>query len=57
MTDPEASELAELKRKIQEHLDYLKSWSSTGGASDHVSGIQVVRDGKVIQEWHDDRKS
>ena len=27
------------------------SWSSSGALGDKVSGIQVIRNGVVIQEW------
>ncbi len=32
-----------------------ESWLSEGGIGDRVAGIQVVRNGQVIQEWHDER--
>ena len=52
LTEDEVLRLEALAAYLADKEEVNDSWSSTGALGDKVSGIQVIRNGLVIQEWH-----
>lgn len=54
-TKQAVSELEELAAKLRgEKSPKDDSFRSAGAMGDKVAGVRVIRNGQIIQEWHND---